>query len=69
VLAAHLRQREAEKQTAGEDWVETGLVFTQPDGTAYHPADVIDHFTFLTKQAGLPRSGSMTCVTALPRSP
>ena len=31
--------------------MEPELVFTQPDGRAYHPADVTDHFTFLTRQA------------------
>lgn len=47
------RQREA-RRTAGEQWANTGLVFTTATGHALHPADVTDHFHHLTRQAGLP---------------
>ena len=30
-----------------------GLVFTEPDGSPLHPADVTEHFQHLTRQAGL----------------
>jgi integrase len=54
VLAEHQIRQRAERLAAGSHWVETGLVFTEPDGSALHPADVTDHFQFLTRQAGLP---------------
>jgi integrase len=53
-LAEHLAVREAERAAAGDDWVESGLVFTEPDGTPLHPADVTELFQFLVRQAGLP---------------
>jgi Phage integrase family len=34
--------------------METGLVFTQEDGSRLHPADVTELFAFLVEQAGLP---------------
>jgi hypothetical protein len=37
--------------------VESGLVFTEPDGTPLHPADVTEPFQFLVRQAGLSPPG------------
>jgi len=34
--------------------VDSGLVFTGPDGAPLHPADVTDHFQLLARRAGLP---------------
>ncbi len=44
----------AERLAAGDGWVDSGLVFTEPDGAPLHPADVTDHFQFLARRAGLP---------------
>jgi integrase len=54
ILRTHRKRQDAERQAAGGKWVETGLVFTQEDGSPLHPADVTEHFKFLVKQAGLP---------------
>ncbi|GLZ37846.1 site-specific integrase [Actinokineospora sp. NBRC 105648] len=54
VLQLHLAQQAADKQATRDAWVETGLVFTDVDGSALHPADVTALFQFLTRQAGLP---------------
>lgn len=54
VLRAHRRRQLEERLAAGPGWIDTGLVFTTPTGQALHPANVTDHFKFLTKQAGLP---------------
>jgi integrase len=53
-LAERLAQREAERLAAGEAWVESGLVFTEPDGSPLHPADVTELFQRLAAAAGLP---------------
>jgi hypothetical protein len=34
--------------------VDSGLVFTEPDGAPLHLADVTDQFQFLARLAGLP---------------
>jgi integrase len=55
VLHAHQAVRDAEKALAGDQWVDqTGLLFTEPDGTPLHPAKVTDTFTTLAADAGLP---------------
>ncbi|MFB9307515.1 tyrosine-type recombinase/integrase, partial [Kibdelosporangium philippinense] len=55
VLRAHRIRQLREREAAGAAWVETGgLMFTEPDGSALHPADVTDVFQFLAAQAGLP---------------
>lgn len=53
-LRAHRIRQWRERAAAGDEWTETGLVFTTPTGGQLHPADVTDHFKFLTRQAGLP---------------
>lgn len=54
VLAEHQIRQRVERAAAGDAWEETGLVFTEPDGSPLHPADVTGHFQHLTRQAGLP---------------
>jgi len=54
VLDAHLDQQRADKLAAGDTWIESGLVFTEPDGSPLHPADITELFQFLARQAGLP---------------
>jgi integrase len=49
------KERQAkERSAAGPAWVETGLVFTQEDGTAYHPDYLTYRFAVLIERAGLP---------------
>ncbi len=47
------RQDEA-KARLGADWVDSGLLFTEPDGSPLHPADVTNTFKHLVAEAGLP---------------
>lgn len=55
VLHAHQAVRDAEKALHDDSWVDqTGLLFTEPDGTPLHPAKVTDTFTTLAADAGLP---------------
>ncbi|MGW5878796.1 tyrosine-type recombinase/integrase [Nocardiopsis terrae] len=39
---------------AGEDWKDSGLVFTLQDGQGWHPSHVSDWFTRIARAAGLP---------------
>ncbi|GAB3712562.1 tyrosine-type recombinase/integrase [Nocardiopsis oceani] len=39
---------------AGQDWSDSGLVFTRQDGTGWHPSHVSDWFARITRAAGLP---------------
>ncbi|MDT7804282.1 MAG: hypothetical protein QOI78_7715, partial [Actinomycetota bacterium] len=54
VLRAHLARQDEAKARLGDDWVEHDLLFTEPDGSPLHPADVADEFARLIKLAGLP---------------
>ncbi|WP_116244695.1 site-specific integrase [Nocardiopsis sp. FIRDI 009] len=46
-------QNEARLQ-AGQGWADSGLVFTQPDGTGWHPGVVTRWFNRIVRAAGLP---------------
>ncbi len=58
VTAAALRDHQArqanEKATIGAGWVESGLVFTWPDGRPLHPDLITDWFRRHARAAGLP---------------
>jgi integrase len=54
VLRAHRAQQLQQRLAAGPAWVDSGLVFTTPNGQALHPAEVTDRFLELAAQAGLP---------------
>ncbi len=54
VLRVQLARQDEAKARMGEDWIENDLVFTRPDGSPLHPADVADEFAQLIKLAGLP---------------
>jgi integrase len=54
VLERHRKQQEAEREEWGTAWVETGLVFTQEDGSWLHPGKVTDLFERLVVASGLP---------------
>jgi len=54
VLRAHRAGQLHQRLAMGPAWVDTGLVFTQPNGDQLQPADVSDRFQQLAAQAGLP---------------
>jgi integrase len=54
VMKAWRRAQVAERLSMGEQWTDTGLVFTFEDGTAYHPDRVNDIFEWDAFRAGLP---------------
>jgi hypothetical protein len=54
VLRVQLARQDEVKARLGDDWIENDLVFTRPDGSPLHPADVADEFARLIKLAGLP---------------
>ncbi|MFJ2905523.1 tyrosine recombinase XerC [Streptomyces sp. NPDC087212] len=54
VLERHRKQQEADRAEWGPAWVDTGLVFTQEDGSWLHPGKVTDLFERLVAASGLP---------------
>lgn len=54
VLERHRKQQEADRAQWGSAWVDTGLVFTQEDGSWLHPGKVTDLFERLVATSGLP---------------
>ncbi|MEV7551976.1 tyrosine-type recombinase/integrase [Amycolatopsis sp. NPDC089917] len=54
VLRQHIACQDADKVRLGSDWVDSGLLFTQPDGSPLHPADITERFYEIVRQAGLP---------------
>ncbi|WP_394276312.1 tyrosine-type recombinase/integrase [Luteococcus sp.] len=53
-LEKHREDQEVQRQTAGDSWIETGLVFTTSHGTPYSPRNDYRTFKTLVAQAGLP---------------
>lgn len=51
---AHRAQRKRERLAAGEAWVDSGRMFTRPDGSPLYPEQVTKGFKALAKAAGLP---------------
>ncbi|MFD4143674.1 tyrosine-type recombinase/integrase [Streptomyces sp. NPDC058572] len=54
VLKRHREQQEADRAEWGSAWVNTGLVFTQENGSWLHPGKVTDLFERLVAASGLP---------------
>ncbi|MCY0922997.1 site-specific integrase [Streptomyces sp. H27-G5] len=54
VLERHRKQQEADRAEWEAAWVNTGLVFTQEDGSWLHPGKVTDLFERLVAASGLP---------------
>ncbi|MFH8387511.1 tyrosine-type recombinase/integrase [Kitasatospora sp. NPDC018058] len=52
-LRAHHDRQACEKQQAGEEWVDNGLVFTRPDGHPIEPATLTRHFNALLRRSRL----------------
>lgn len=52
---APLARSRRRKALCGDAWIDqTGLLFTEPDGTPLHPANITDIFVALVAEAGLP---------------
>jgi integrase len=54
VLKRHRERQEADREEWASAWVETGLVFTQEDGSWLHPGKVTDLFERLVAASDLP---------------
>ena len=54
-LAAHLERRAQEKASQGEDWVETGRVFTTTKGTMLDARNMLRDYYRLRDLSGLPK--------------
>lgn len=54
VLRAHGKRQARARRVLGQSWVDSGLVFTDIDGSPLHPAKVTDQFQELAAEAGLP---------------
>lgn len=55
ILRTWRREQRELRLLAGEGWIETGLVFTMPDGTGWHPDVVSRQFRRLVEASGLPK--------------
>ncbi|MGN9779833.1 tyrosine-type recombinase/integrase [Nonomuraea sp. ZG12] len=54
VLKEHQQRQRKERLAMGEDWVDSGFVFTDTLGRPLHPQHATDAFYWLAYQAGLP---------------
>ncbi|MFK4043170.1 tyrosine recombinase XerC [Nonomuraea wenchangensis] len=71
LLREHKKRQARERLAAGEDWVDSGFVFTDELGRPLHPQHVTDRFYGICYQAGLPpirlhdlRHGAATAMLA-----
>ncbi|MFG6202156.1 site-specific integrase [Nonomuraea sp. JJY05] len=71
LLKEHDKRQRRERLAAGEDWIESGFVFTHEIGRPLHPQHVTDRFYGICYQAGLPpirlhdlRHGAATAMLA-----
>ena len=55
LLQCHRATQQQQQATAGERWMEMGLVFTDANGAALDPASVSRRFDRLVTRSGLPR--------------
>jgi integrase len=77
-LTAWREHQDGERSFVGRGYIESGLVFTMPDGSAVSPHNITDWFESWARKAGLPRIrlhdyadiGTTTIsATAMPRRP
>ena len=54
ILRKHLERQQNERLTAGDRWVENGLIFTTRFGTPIHPRNLLREFKTLLKKTGVP---------------
>jgi integrase len=55
VLRAQRKQQLEDRLRAGATWVDSGLVFTMPDGRGWHPDVITRAFARLVQRSSLPR--------------
>lgn len=55
-LEAQRKQQQLERQAAGDNWEDTGFVFTTSRGTPFDPSQVTPAFKKLLTKAGLPNT-------------
>jgi integrase len=55
VLRAHRVHQLEERLHGGSAWIDSGLVFTMPDGRGWHPDVITRAFARLVQKSGLPR--------------
>ena len=53
-MQEHQARQDQERADVGSAWMDSGLVFTRPDGVAIHPDLITDWFRRLARGAGLP---------------
>ena len=53
-LRFHYERQHAERQAAGDEWEENGLIFTNPMGGPLDPCNLLRNFKKLLRDAGLP---------------
>jgi integrase len=53
-LRAHRRQQSSDRKRLGDDWQQTGYVFTDEIGEPMHPQAITDRFQKLASEAGVP---------------
>ncbi|WKK26900.1 site-specific integrase [Streptomyces olivoreticuli] len=54
VLDDQALRQDAERLAYGEAWIDSGRMFTMPDGSFIHPGWLTDHFERLVELSGLP---------------
>lgn len=54
LLQVHLSRQAAERAAAGDRWIDSGYVFTTPDGAPLHPDWPTRRFRHLVTASGLP---------------
>jgi hypothetical protein len=54
ITRTHLARRAKWQLVSGPSWIRTGLVYVQPDGSAWHPDTVTKRFDDLVEKSGLP---------------
>lgn len=54
ILKQHQQRQDAERRGAATAWIDSGFVFTNPDGSRLHPQHLTDEFQRLAYTAGLP---------------
>ena len=54
MLEAWRKTQIAEQLAHGPGWIRSGRIFTRPDGSALHPAEITKYFNQLVANLGLP---------------
>jgi integrase len=68
-LKSHRTRKGKQRLAHGSGWIDTGLVFTAPDGSPLHPPGSPVSSNCWSARRTCPRSGCTTCATARPPTP